>query len=314
MKFETQFRSLGIKMRKTLNILSTIIIVSSILFASCSNKEEVVHKVEKKTVAELLPDKVESIKLERVSQIQTFVGDSLYDYINGGAELYHQYGFREVATADYQMGNVNFIIDLYQFLRSDLSYGFYTMIRPENPTVVNIGVQGFQSANSVNFVKGDLLIRVTAFDKSDKITAALTAISKHLSENLPGDTSIPTTFALFPDENQLPYSEKMFVDSYMGEEFLTEIYLKNYLIGSDTITLLASHDTVGAKYREWSQTIQQLRNPNLIFPFDKEKYFLANNSFYGNILAGFKAGYLLGCVNYNDSQKDFLIDWLNTVQ
>jgi hypothetical protein len=72
-----------------------------------------------------------------------FVGDSLWEYINGGAELYHTYEFVDVATAYYLQDSTEIVVDIYRFATPDDAYGMYTQLRPGGPGTMNYGIEGF---------------------------------------------------------------------------------------------------------------------------------------------------------------------------
>jgi hypothetical protein len=73
-------------------------------------------------------------------------------------------------------------------------------------------------------------------------------------------------------------------------------------------------DSTGGKFAEWrrySEKIEkQLSLPEDI-PFDSGYGMRIDDSFYGDIVAGLKKGYLVGMVGFSQKQKEYFIDWLN---
>ncbi len=75
---------------------STVILYAVIV--SCGGNAEQESATE--SAVDLMPEKIAETQLSRSSEPRLFVGDSLWEYINGGAEVYHTYDFVDVATAE----------------------------------------------------------------------------------------------------------------------------------------------------------------------------------------------------------------------
>ena len=97
-------------MKKSHTALIGIIFALILIFGCGSNVKQDVS-----SSAALLPAKAERANLERVGEIRTFVGDSLWEYIDGGAEVYHLYDFIDVTTADYKSDQIDLVADIYHF-------------------------------------------------------------------------------------------------------------------------------------------------------------------------------------------------------
>ena len=248
--------------------------------------------------------------LQKVSETGTYAGDSLWEYINGGAELYHSFGFVRVTTADYRSPETELVLDLYQFETSDGAYGLYAGLRPDEPELVPFGVEGYFTGSSLEFVKGDIMVRLVGYDASEATAAALKGLAGKLAADLPGTTEPPAAFELFPKANSLSGSDKIVGEGFLGQGFLNMIYTGDYLIGSDTVTLFVAHDLSGQMYAQWSEVPGPHALAASDLPFDEDYYFVTPNSYYGNILAGLKNGKLVGMVNFSDQHRQFVTDWL----
>lgn len=289
------------------------IITLTILTAGCCGDRK---KTENLSSANFLPKKISSLAMERSSKIRTFTGELLYEYIDGGAEIFHLYNFIEVATADYKYNETEIVVDIYRFDNAIDAYGLFTMLRPDNPEVVHFGVEGFASVLSLDFVKGSFLVRLIGYDESAEIALALRNLAKEFNELIPGTTRRPEIFSLFPLNNKIGASDKYYAESFLGQMFLTCVYSQDYLLGSDTLTLFLTGDGSGDKFLEWSMlavkdTTSEKTLKGLLY--DEGKVFIIIDSYHGKIIAGLKSGKLLGIVNYNEKHKAFLIEWLNSL-
>ncbi len=254
--------------------------------------------------------------LRRGAETRTFVGDSLWEYINGGAELYHSFGFVEVTTADYKSPQAELVLDLYLFESSEGAYGLYSSLRPDDPEYVALGVEGYSTGSSLEFVKGNIMVRLIAYDESEAASAALRGLAGKLATDLPGTVEPPEAFSLLPLENTIPGSDRMVGEAFLGQSFLNMVYTRYYLVGADTVTLFLIDDADGTSLAQWFDQVSEVeRSPVALvdLPFHENYYLLIANSYYGNILAGLKNGKLVGMTNFSDSHRQFMSDWLSSL-
>jgi hypothetical protein len=298
---------------KKYEVLVLSIIFSVVLIMACGGSKKAPGDLR---AANYFPQKIEPFDIERKSEIRTFVGDSLYEYINGGAEIYHLYDFIEVATADYRCKQTEIVVDIYRFDNADDAYGLYSMIRPNDPRIVQFGVEGFVSTLSLDFVKGSFLVRLVGYDESSKTELVIDNLAKRLNELIPGTTNPPAMFSLLPLENKIRATDKYYSGSFLGRKFMTCVYSQDYILEGDTLTLFLTADDSDNKFRQWSEiavTDDKIRNALKGLSYDDENVFMIIDNYYGKIVAGLKSGRLLGVVNYNEKHKAFLTVWLNSL-
>lgn len=267
------------------------------------------------TLSRYFPDRLADVGLDRVSEVRTFVGDSLWEYINGGAELYHSIGFVKVSTADYKSDEAELVLDLYQFESSDGAYGLYAVLRPDEPDIVPLGVEGYFTGSSLEFVKGDIMVRLVGYDASEATGRAIKALATNLAGSLSGTVEPPETFQLFPQDNAIAGTDKIIGEAFLGQAFLNMVYTLDYQMADDTFTLFLSDDPSGEAFAQWMQQVgdgwssPEANNPG----YDEKYYLLTPNSYYGDILAGLKNGKLVGVVNFSEQHQEFVADWLTSI-
>jgi len=293
-----------------MNTSKSILLVTAvvtILLLSCGGEKQ---PAEISRSADFLISQVDSLNLQRTSEIRVFVGDSLWEYINGGAELYHAYGFSEVSTAYYEQAGTEIVVDVYQFETDLGAFGLFSMLRPDNATNPGYGIDGFASETNIVFVKGVYVAMLTGFELSENVTTAITRAAPIFEQLLPGTTNRPAMFERFPGENVVMPSDKVYADSFMGQASLRDVFVQKYALGEDTLMLFATFDSSGAKFIDWKeQTAQKLQVAEDL-PYDEGMVIKIADNYYGNIVAGLKDGTLTGIVGYRDSQREFLTAWL----
>lgn len=292
----------------------SLIAIPLIFLLSCS-KEKGTEEIA--NAKQFMPEKVVASGLIRSPQIRTFSGDSLWEYIDGGAEIYNQYNFAEVATADYKAGNLELVADIYRFDNATDAYGLYTMLRPEKPNIVLLGVEGFSAPATIVFVKGAYLVKVVAFEESDATNKAIISLTQEINNQIPGATNRPNTFLLFPINNKMGARDKYFREFFLGQKFLRRFYCQDYLLDADTVTLFISPDESGEKFLKWSEyaaTMNSLEPAPDSLGYDSSKVFIVNDKLSGPAIAGLRRGKLLGMVKYGEFHKQFLADWIKSLQ
>jgi hypothetical protein len=273
-----------------------------------------------------LPERLPSLGLARDGEILHFAGDSLFNYINGAAEMYHKYGFEEVHVCRYLKEGGEVTVDIYRFGGPDRAFGMYTTLRPDDPDTVAVGVEGFIYGPILVYAKGPYMVNVQTYDDAvfgpADMKAVAGAVGKDLpgTRNLPGATKLPDTFGLFPDALRVPHSEKIFAESYLGRGFLTDVYTVDYSLEAGKATLFVTQDTSGAKLDMWMEAVgpsapstEAITMPHDHMPYDQGRAAFLWERYYGNVVAGNKGGRLAGMVGYQDGHEKALREWLETL-
>ncbi|MFH1699706.1 MAG: DUF6599 family protein [Candidatus Zixiibacteriota bacterium] len=295
---------------RTLLAGTCLILIISLI--ACGDKE---IKPEAPSTTGLFPEKLTEIKINQAGTPSLFVGDSLYEYINGGAELYHQYDFVEVATATYTYKQAEIITDIYRFADSIGAYGLYSVMRPEDEEYLPLGVEGFGSESSRDFVKGEFLVRVIGYDASEDTKTAVDALTAYFAKNIPGTIEKPNMYSNLPNDNIIPGTDKYIMESFMGRTFLTMVYTQNYDLNSDILQLFISA-VPGDKLVKWREAIKasgkEISVDNSI-NIDAKQSFVYEDGFYGKIIAGIVGNYLVGAIDYKPEHSEFINAWLTSL-
>lgn len=287
------------------------ITVVLLTLSSCADKKSDHHGAP----GDCLTLAFDDINATRTSEAIIYAGESLWEYINGGAEIYHQYKFEEVATAYYQIDTLEMVVDVYKFSGLANAYGLYTTIRPDNPVIISIGIQGFSATNSLTFVKGEFVVRITAFVPGEKTAKSLNQIAGQIESCLAGTEERPNQFTLFPEKGSIPSMDKFYAMSFQGHSFLTEFYSQDYFLNGDTIKLFMTENEAINKFSKWKEAISESgKSLESIqgLPFGENEALIVE-TFYGQVLAGLKGERLIGMANYSGKHQQFFSDWVRTL-
>jgi hypothetical protein len=209
------------------NLISVFICASMSMFTASSAQED--RDLETQLLG-LMPKHGEPGECRIVSEPRFYRRDNLWEYIDGAAEQYLLYGFREVITAEYATGpdsnSVN--VEIYRMESPTHAFGIYAAERSPEEQPVAIGVQGYQGTNVLNFYKGPYYVKMTSFASSDGLRASLVRMGKSISDKIQGEFKEPVLFQYFPLKNKVRWSERYIPNDFLGQGYLQNGYRCDY--------------------------------------------------------------------------------------
>ena len=131
---------------------------------------------------------------------RSFEGDALYGYMNGGSDLYFEYGFRKLTVRDIKYEGFSYTVELFQMDSPKNAYGIYS-IQVFKPIRVDSLVRGGFDALSKYVLlaaMSDRYISIT-FNDGPKASRGADFLMKELLQEIePDPSSSPSDF--FPED------------------------------------------------------------------------------------------------------------------
>lgn len=172
--------------------------------------------------------------------------ETLYEYINGAADLYINYYFQELAVLNYEKGeDQGFTIEIYRHSTPTNAFGIYSQERPSEGDFLNIGTQGYYDTGILNFVMGVYYVKLSGFYLGEDDESLLESAAKDVAGRLGADPGFPPVTGAFPDSGKVSNSEKYIAVNFMGHGFLHSAYVAEYVVGETDIELFIM-ETAGA--------------------------------------------------------------------
>jgi len=183
----------------------------AVLFFCCSESEKKNNHDKTMPLAEYFPASVEKGHWETKDVPRLYVGENLFKYINGGAEIYHEYGFSRVITWDYEndKGN-NICAEIFEMESENSAFGIYTFKTSDDGIEVPFGSRGLLEGYYLNFLKGKYIVTLTAFDESEETVKGLSLLAELIDAKLMGTGNPPGIVNILPKENLINNSLKYF--------------------------------------------------------------------------------------------------------
>jgi hypothetical protein len=214
-------------MRKTLSLCLTL----AILTASCF--------VRQKGMDKLFPSSGFEKGWKWEGKPKHYFPQNLYEYIDGEAELYISYGFKELATLLYYWGSPEdtfFVVDIYDMGSPLNAFGLYSNFRHPEYQFHDIGAEGFVSAYGMKFYKGNYLVDIKVGDFSEKCRRAVWIAAKEVDRRIETPTQGPDYLDYLPAENQMPRTLRYIQREMLNQGFLPGGLEARYAVEGGEVT------------------------------------------------------------------------------
>lgn len=174
--------------------------------------------------------------------------DTLYVPIDGAADLFLRYNFEEMNSVEYGDGTESFTVEAYRHATPLDAFGIYSQGRPAKDVYLEIGVQAYAEADSLNLLAGQYYVEMRAPAVSEKTQAAMETVARLLAAKVNDQARFPAFFSLFPAEGRKAHTEKYITQDILGYAFLKNAFQVDYEVEGRTYTLFAlrSGDEAGA--------------------------------------------------------------------
>ena len=140
---------------------------------------------------------------KQAGQPQLFSPETLYEYIDGGADLYLKYEFQELKVAEYQNDKkASVTVEVYRHRDANHAFGIYSQERLSNANFLEIGAQGYIESGFLNFIKGSSYVKLSSDNAGADDQETLLAFARRLSQEVEGRSSLPGVLSSFPPEGK----------------------------------------------------------------------------------------------------------------
>jgi hypothetical protein len=233
-------------------------------------------------------------------EIQTFSPKTLFEYINGDADLYLMYDLQELKVTEYlNEKKASVIVDVYRHKTPTYAFGIYSQERLSNANIIDIGAQGYIEKNVLNFVSGPYYVKLNSYNTGAGDEEILLNFAKKVSENLGEKGRLPSILFSFPQEGKKNNSEKFISINFLGYAFLHSAFTADYELSGKKFKLFVIEGADGNDCREMIQKyLQQTRSPEK--NVTESRYAIAD-PYHGEIELHWKGKYIWGILNVSDT-------------
>ena len=244
-----------------------------------------------------------------------YVPETLYQYMDGGADIYVLYEFQTLLHQEFRAKAVDVTVDVFDMGVSDNAFGMYASERSPSYEFIAMGAEGYRNQGILNFLQGRYYVKLAAFGEGSD--AVLDQFARVLAAKIDGKAEFPALLRQLPQTSRKPHSEQYLLKDPLGLSFLGPAYVATYGGGNKESTLLVSVAASAAEAQE--------RMKRLVEHFTKSgkcdaapefggDAIRASNSFEGNAVARTKGQYLVVYFGPADGSDAVFKDALQNLQ
>jgi hypothetical protein len=115
----------------------------------------------------------------------TFIKADLFNHIDGGAELFLEYGFDKLLVQGYARGKSELTLDIYEMESPESALGIYLTKCGQETPVAGIRARNSGEKSQLTILKSKYFVYVNNFDGDAKNLPAMVALANKALESIP---------------------------------------------------------------------------------------------------------------------------------
>ena len=233
-------------------------------------------------------------------QVETYSPGNLFEYIDGGADIYLKYDFEELKVAEYANDKkAQVTVEIYRHKTPTHAFGIYSQERLSNANFLGIGAQGYNEKDILNFLAGPYYVKISAFKIEAGDQDVLVTFARKVAENLGEKGVLPSILSSFPKEGKKENSETFIAKNFLGYPFLHSSFTSDYELSGKKFKLFVIESEDKNESRNMVQKyLQQIGKPR---EDAAEGRYTLSDSHHGEVDICWKGRYVWGIVDLGDA-------------
>ena len=160
----------------------SLIFAAVIIVATCQCTKPVAYN---HNIFHILPEQEHLKEWKPVAPAQTFVGEELYSYMNGGAEIYYSNGFKQMVAQEYSKGrNKTISLEIFEMKNASSAQEMFALKTGDEGIPLHVGNDALLEEYYLNFWKKNFLVTVTAYKPDKESLNALVELAADVDRNI----------------------------------------------------------------------------------------------------------------------------------
>jgi hypothetical protein len=227
---------------KMLSLWRSVVIASAILCVFVLTISTPVHVfAAEDSIINILPTPGFAPDWVMQDRVTLYNSDTLFDHIDGEAELYFPYGFDMLATATYlnkKDPEVWVVVDVYRMDSLLNAFGIYSNYRKADAAGVVIGTEGFVSSSQLMFYQDRYFVSIQVTGATSLEQELFLACGRIVSRNLPPNAGRPRELEVLAGiPGVVTKSERYLGQSLLGYAFFRRGMIADVMIGGERVQI-----------------------------------------------------------------------------
>jgi hypothetical protein len=152
------------------------------------------------TLSHLMPDMAGESQWKTEGETRCYIGEELFNYMDGGAELYHAYGFKRGCVQNYQKGDNLYTMEVYEMENPPKAFGIYSLDRQGEH--LPLKQEATYQDGSLTIWKDHYYIRIFIPQKGSHIKEDTLFLGEKAVSRIKGEGEMPYLFKFIPASAQ----------------------------------------------------------------------------------------------------------------
>jgi hypothetical protein len=268
---------------------------------------EVIPAAAKEKLARLLPEPSE-VGAARTGE-QKFFSSDLYQYTDGAADAYLDYGLVAMVHQEYKSSSTDFTLDIYDMGAASNAFGIYAAESSPDYHFLPIGAEGYGTNEILNFFQDVFYVKLSGFSDKEEAGPLLERFARVVSQRIGPSAPMPEFLSLFPEQHLVSHSARYVKKSPLGHDFLAPAIMASYAFGEKQTSLIISK---APDAKEAAQKVGQLRDyfgrSGKVAPQQglTPGAFAGSNNLEGEAVFFASGSYAILCINPPPNPESFL--------
>jgi hypothetical protein len=141
--------------------------------------------------------------------VEHYGPEELFGYIDGGAEVYLEFGFTMLSVQRYVNGDEEIELNLYEMGGPEAALGIYKYNVAKETAFKEIPARNSGSSSQITIVRGGYFIQINSMTGSAAILPAMLALAQKTLANIPAGKPVGL-LSFLPKAGLVPNSERVF--------------------------------------------------------------------------------------------------------
>jgi len=242
-----------------------------------------------------------------MDKVALFDKDTLFDHINGEAELYFPYGFDMLASATYmnrKNSEVWIVADVYRMASVLDAFGIYSNYRKADAASVTVGAEGFVSSSQLMFYQDRYFVRLQVTGATSLGQDVFFACARSVSEKLPLNAMPAVELDALKIPSIVPKTERYIAKSLLGYAFFRRGIIADALLPGERVQVfLVTEGSVSAAREAFDGYRSYLEAEGKDIRLQEKRNYVsieAVDPLYGGVFVEQSGRYIIGVVRLKE--------------
>jgi len=234
--------------------------------------------------------------------------DTLFDRIDGEAEIYFPYGFELLVSARYankQNPQHAIEVDVYKMGSLIDAFGMYANYRRADDRAIKVGAEGTINSSQLLFYQDRYFVRMQATGTLSIEKNVFFECAKKISRNLPAGAGRPKELEAFSIPAVVRESERYIAQSLLGYAFFPRGLMADAMTGGELVQVFIvpadSQDAAQKDFKHYHEYLQKSGSKVQVTTSQDRYYLEAVDPLYGNVFVEQYGRYLIGTVKIKET-------------